>query len=113
MKNPSRRQAVPGFEQLSFLPAPEFNPVWPKSQTLPDRCLLMMLGGQSLTHREFLDAAGSWRLAAVVYTLRELGWPIESEEIPAPIADAAERYIARYYLDENVAKQCCGGVAHG
>ena len=110
MKNPSRRQAEPGFEQMTFLPAPEFNPIWPKQKTLPARCLSLMLAGRTLTHQDFIAAAGSWRLAAVVFTLRELGWPIEAHEIPAPTADCAGRYICEYYLNQKVVDQIFGGA---
>lgn len=110
MENPSRRQAEPGFKQMSFLPEPDFNPVWPTPNTLPARCLSLMLAGQSLTHQEFIDAAGSWRLAAVIFTLKGLGWPIESHEIPAPTIEAPSRYICRYYLNQKTIKEVFGGA---
>lgn len=111
MKNPESRQASTGFEQLSFLPEPDFNPVWPTPNTLPARCLSLMLAGQSLTHQEFIDAAGSWRLAAVIFTLKELGWPVESYEISAPTIDAPGRHICRYYLSQKAINQVFGGGA--
>ncbi len=111
MKNPESRQATSGFKQMSFLPEPDFNPIWPTPNTLPARCLSMMLAGQSLTHREFIDAFGSWRLAAVIFTLKELGWPIETVEIPAPLDDAPNRHICRYFLDQRAINEVFGGGA--
>ncbi len=110
MKNPERRQASSGFEQLSFLPEPDFNPVWPTPNTLPARCLSLLLAGHSLTHQDFIAVTGSWRLAAVIFTLKELGWPVLDYEIPAPTVEAPSRHISRYYLGQETVKQAFGGA---
>ncbi|HJV75182.1 MAG TPA: hypothetical protein VJ654_13235 [Noviherbaspirillum sp.] len=110
MKNPERRQASSGFEQLSFLLKPDFNPVWPTPNTLPARCLSLLLAGHALTHQDFIDITGSWRLAAVIFTLKGLDWPIESYEIPAPTIEAPSRHICRYYLSGETIKQAFGGA---
>ncbi|MGV8892351.1 MAG: hypothetical protein ACOH2K_05315 [Burkholderiaceae bacterium] len=110
MKNPDSRQASSGFEQLSFLPAPDFNPVWPSPNTLPARCLSLLLAGQSFIHPEFEAIAGSWRLSAVIFTLRGLGWPVESLDIPAPTAEAPSRTISRYYLPAEVIAEVFGSA---
>ena len=112
MKNPDSRQASSGIEQLSFLPPVDFNPVWPTPGTLPARCLSLMLAGQSLTHPDFFAASGSWRLAAVVFTLKGLGWPLESIEIPAPAIDSPSRFISRYFLSANTLSQVFGGASN-
>lgn len=109
MKNPNSRQAKSGFKQMSFLPEPDFNPVWPTPNTLPARCLSMMLAGYSLTHQDFIGITGSWRLAAAIYTLRELGWPIESTEIPSPLNDAPSRSIGRYSVSQETIEKTFGG----
>ncbi len=83
-------------EQLSFLPPAPLAPTWPARGTLADVALAWMLDGQRLTHPEFEHRTGSWRLAAVVFELRALGWPVESDPVPAPTADAPVRYVARY-----------------
>ena len=112
MKNPSRRQAEPGFEQMSFLPEPDFNPLWPTPNTLPAQCLSLFLDRQTLTHPQFEDITKSWRLSAVVFTLKGLGWPISSHDVPAPTKDAPDRQISRYYLSEKVINAVLGGAGH-
>lgn len=108
MKNSSSRQATPEFKQTSFLPDAEFNPVYPKSHTLPHRCLSMMLNGQSFTHPEFELITGSWRLSAVIFTLKGLGWPVDSHDIPAPSKDCPSRIISRYYLSDKTIADVLG-----
>ena len=85
-------------EQLTFLDPPAFCPTWPTRNTLGDRALKMFLDGKVFDHPDFLDGCGSWRLAAVVFQLRALGWPIETIEIPAPSAENPRRCIALYKL---------------
>ena len=85
-------------EQLTFLDPPPFCPTWPQRGTLADRALEMFLNGRKLDHPDFETATASWRLAAVVYELRESDWPIESMELPAPTEDNPNRFISLYYL---------------
>jgi hypothetical protein len=77
---------------------PEYSPVWPAVGTLADMALTILLGGQSLNHHDFFEASGSWRLAAVVYNLHLLGWPVLSDNIPDPTEMSPHRTIAIYYL---------------
>lgn len=88
--------AVP--EQLSFLPPPPFSPTWPTKGTLPDVALSMFLAGQMLDHSDFEANTQSWRLSAVVFQLKELGWPIESFSIPSPTDDNPSRVVSLYHL---------------
>lgn len=85
-------------EQLSFLPPPPFSPIWPTKGTLADRALGYFMDGTSMNHPEFEARTQSWRLGAVVFYLRTLGWPIETVEIPAPTPENPHRIIARYHL---------------
>lgn len=112
MKNPDRRRQAneSGSMQLSFLPEPDFNPAWPSPNTLSARCLSMMLAGQTLDHLDFIERTGSWRLAAVVFELRSLGWPIEADEIPAPTIDAPTRHICSYHLKAEAIRAVLGGA---
>ncbi len=111
MKNPERRrQADDSGSQLSFLPEPDFNPLWPSPNTLSARCLSMMLAGQKLDHLDFIERTGSWRLAAVVFELRSLGWPVEADETPAPTIDTPTRHICSYHLKAKVIKTVWGDV---
>ena len=41
---------------------------------------------------------GSWRLAAVVFQLRALGWPLDTIEVPSPSDEHPGRTIALYKL---------------
>jgi hypothetical protein len=110
MKNSSRDQAKTEFKQTSFLPDVEFNPIYPKSHTLLHRCLSMMLSGQTFTHPEFELIAGSWRLSAVIFTLKGLGWDIDSHDISAPSKDCPSRVISRYNLSDKTIADVLGGA---
>ncbi|MFO1279559.1 MAG: hypothetical protein U1F04_08280 [Burkholderiaceae bacterium] len=85
-------------EQLSFLPPPPFCPSWPTRGTLADRALGMFMDGRMIDHPDFENSTQSWRLGAVVFTLRALGWPIETIEIPSPTEQCPDRVIALYHL---------------
>ena len=92
-------------EQLSFIDPPPFCPAWPKRNSLADRALKMFLDGRVFDHPDFLEGCGSWRLAAVVFQLRSLGWPIDTLEIPAPSEEHPGRTIALYKLPAKYAAQ--------
>ena len=96
--------------QTSFLPEQEFNPIHPTGYTLPHRCLAMMLNGQSFTHPEFQLVTGSWRLSAVIFTLKGLGWPIASQDNAAPTKECPSRTISRYYLSAETIAKVFGGA---
>lgn len=91
--------SVQNPEQLSFLEPPSFAPQWPTRGTLADKALGMFMDGQVFDHPDFECRTQSWRLGAVVFTLRTLGWPIETIEIPSPTEDCPDRTIALYRLD--------------
>ena len=90
-------------EQLSFIDPPPFCPAWPNHNTLADRALKLFLDGHVFDHPDFLEGCGSWRLAAVVFHLRELGWPVETVEVPSPSEEHPGRKIALYKLPAKVA----------
>ena len=85
-------------EQLSFLPPPPFAPQWPTRGTLADRALKMFFDGRMIDHPDFENSTQSWRLDAVAFTVRTLGWPIETIEIPSPTEQTQDRVIALYHL---------------
>lgn len=102
-------------EQLSFLPPLPFYPTWPTKGTLADRALAMFMNGRMINHPDFESITQSWRLAAVVYQLRALGWPIESIEIPSPTVEAPDRAIALYHLPARIVTKALalnGGANH-
>jgi len=92
-------------EQLSFIDPPPFSPQWPTRGTLADKALGMFMDGRRIDHPDFEDATQSWRLGAVVFTLRTLGWPIETIEILSPTEDCPERVIALYHLPSKYVAQ--------
>ena len=92
-------------EQLSFLPPTPFSPSWPTRNTLADRALGMFMNGDMLDHPDFESSTQSWRLGAVVFTLRALGWPIETIEIPSPTDQCPDRVVALYRLDAKYTAQ--------
>ncbi len=59
----------------------------------------MLMNGQMINHPEFENSTQSWRLGAVIFTLRTLGWPIETIDIPSPTEETPDRMIALYRLD--------------
>jgi hypothetical protein len=92
-------------EQLTFLDPLPFCPTWPKRGSLEDRALEMFMSGRLLDHPDFEAETASWRLAAVVCDLRDLGWPIESIDIPSPTEECQNRFIALYRLPSKYAAQ--------
>ena len=100
-KAPTTLQASgAGGEQLSFLPPPLFCPTWPKKNTLADTALGMLMDGRMIDHPDFQDVTESWRLGAVIFSLRTLGWPIETIEVPSPTEQSPDRVIALYHLPQ-------------
>ena len=92
-------------EQLSFLPPEPFRPTWPPRGTLADKALGMFMDGAMLDHPDFENSTQSWRLGAVVFTLRTLGWPIETIEVPSQTDQCPDRVIALYRLDTKYTAQ--------
>lgn len=58
----------------------------------------MLMDGRMIDHPEFENSTRSWRLGAVIFTLRTLGWAIESIDVPSPTQDIPARIIAVYHL---------------
>lgn len=100
-------------EQLTFLDPPPFCHSWPKRNTLADRALKLFLDGRIFDHPDFIGGCGSWRLAAVVYQLRALGWPIETIQVPSPTEEVPGRSIALYKLPGRYAAKALAITAGG
>lgn len=113
MKTPDRRQADSGVvgEQLNLIDPPPFSPQLPPHSTLTAIALDVLLTGRTLTHPEFEDLTGSWRLGAYICELRELQWPVETHEIVSPSKDHPDRVIARYAMPQWVISEV--GGQHG
>lgn len=99
-------------EQLSFLPPAPFCPAWPTKHTLEDKALALLMAGRLLDHPEFEGDCGSWRLAAVVFNLRALGWPIDTIPTPSPTDKRPGRTVALYHLPAKYIAQALAEGAH-
>lgn len=98
-----RRQASNGSKQMSFLPEPDFNPKLPSKNTLTFKTLYLLLRGKKISHLDFQDETGSWRLAAYVDKLNKLGWPIETNNV-AHLSNIGpkKRQISQYFLSKKI-----------
>jgi hypothetical protein len=98
-KAPTRANESGAYgEQLSFLPPLPFCPTWPTRGTLTDKALGMLMDGRMIDHPDFECSTRSWRLGAVIFKLRTLGWPIETIDVPSPTEETPDRIIALYHL---------------
>ena len=104
MSSTLQQLALPGIEPVSI------TPTWPHRGTLAAKALDAMLVGQVLDHEAFMQQSGSWRLAAVICTLRALGWPVQSRPIATANAENEQRTIALYSLS---AKDLAEAFANG
>lgn len=98
-KTPNRCEQSEVFEQLSFLPPVTFCPTYPAPGTLSARALDELLARRHLNHAGFYEQTGSWRLAAYIRRLVELGWPLRSSSESSPSSHKRSRTVARYSLD--------------
>lgn len=73
-------------------------PTLPNRGTLADELLGVLLAGERVEQPEWLTRTRSWRLAATVGQLGDMGWPVQALLIPAPNKRNERRKIARYYL---------------
>jgi len=105
MKNPESRQASSGSIQYSFLPEPEFNPIFPSPQSLAYTALSRMLQGERLTQPRF--GLNCWRLAAYIKDLDYLNWPIEKADVPCPAGFGSGRPIREYWLSNETIQKAC------
>ena len=81
---------------------------------MADRALGMLMDGRLIDHPDFQDVTQSWRLGAVIFTLRASGVPVETIEIPGPTEHSPDRISALYRLDWKYTAQALamnGGAA--
>ena len=84
--------------------------------TLADKALGMMMDGRMIDHPDFENTTQSWRLGAVIFSLRTLGWPIETIDVPSPTVTMPSRTIALYHLPAKfiaMALALSSGGCHG
>lgn len=90
--------AVHAPGQMALFEPAAIAPTWPSPGTLAESALALLLDGRELDHPTFEAVTGSWRLAAVVFELRALGWPVQSHDEPRASVDGKRRNVARYSL---------------
>ncbi len=75
-------------------------PAYPKVHTLSSRALSLLLQGNAITHREFWQRTGTYRLAALIFELREKGWEIRDAKETVSTSDPTKRraHVKRYFL---------------
>lgn len=74
---------------------------YPNGDTMPARVLARLLQGEALTHRDFLLAAGTYRLSSPICDLRNKhGWNIQDWREVVPTSDPTKRAakVKRYHL---------------
>jgi hypothetical protein len=94
-KTPNRANSTGAFEQLSFLPTPEFCPILPTAGTQAAQGLEDLSNGD-LTQLDWIppNSFKGWRLAAVIKELDYLGWQPQSVSVYV----GRKRPIKRYSL---------------
>lgn len=95
-------------EQIEMFEQPPFNPIFPSPASETGQVLTRLLRGESFSQSDLLHESygqGSWRLAARIKELRDLGWPVMS--IPT-----GHDKVVRYGLPRWVLSQLAV-VCHG
>lgn len=100
---PERRNPAggPGFEgQHALADAPASYRRRPADGTVRAAILAELEAGRTLTSLEAWRRFGTSRLAADVFELRRMGWPIVAEWIDVEARDGRTARVARYRLVE-------------
>ena len=71
---------------------------WPRRGSKRLAMLRMLLGGGAVTHLKVLDKARTYRAAAVVHALKNLGFPIVTDLRPIEGADGRPVRVAFYFI---------------
>ena len=92
-------KAIRADQQAELFDTYEFSPRMPNPSSKEGEALQILLTGEALTQPKFLKLTKSWRLSAVIHTLKtKYGWAIESHNIPAPNIENPNRYISKYLV---------------
>lgn len=98
---PQRRNPAggPGFEgQHALVGAPASYRKRPAAGTARADVLAALESGERLTSLEAWQRFGTSRLAADVFELRRMGWPVVSEETPVRCREGRSARIATYRM---------------
>ncbi|HEX7342162.1 MAG TPA: helix-turn-helix domain-containing protein [Rhodanobacteraceae bacterium] len=71
---------------------------YPREGTVAADVLAALRAGQLITSLDAWRDFGTSRLAAIVFDLRRMGWPIVAETIAVPNRHGQRSKIARYHL---------------
>lgn len=90
----SRKAQTTGGGLQSHCSAPRH----PRNGTARAAILEALQRGESLTSLEAWQRFGASRLAADMFELRSMGWPIHAENIAVPARSGRMAHVARYRL---------------
>ena len=74
-------------------------PVWPRPGTAQEMLLEILLRDGRTTIDDFLQATGSHEERKYISDLRDLAWPIETYNLPAPTPALPRRVIGLYVIN--------------
>lgn len=98
------RQSQPGGAGLeaehALDDAPQSYRSRPREGTIRGRVLSALEAGERLTSLEAWQRFGTSRLAADVYELKRMGWPVMADEVEVANRDGRPTHVARYRLAE-------------
>lgn len=99
-RNPAGGPGFGGQHELALVDAPASYPKRPAAGTVRADVLAALEAGESLTSLEAWQRFGTSRLAADVFELRRMGWPIQSEEIRVASRGGRPTRVACYRIAE-------------
>jgi hypothetical protein len=100
-----RNPAVPGSEAVHGLGVPEQSyRIRPRQGTASAEVLNALLQGRTLTSLDAWHEFGTSRLAAVVFHLKGMGWPILSIDTPVKCRKGRATHVATYSIDANAVR---------
>ena len=73
-------------------------PRWPKPGTARAYVLGALQAGYALTAQDAYRECGAMRLAAIVYALRRMGWPIVAVDTTVPCREGRSARVSRYSI---------------
>ncbi|HET8553309.1 MAG TPA: helix-turn-helix domain-containing protein [Rhodanobacteraceae bacterium] len=97
-QNPPCRAGSENADLMGRLPRHSSSRQYPRKGTARADVLDALRAGQRLTGMEAWRDFGTSRLAADVFELRRMGWPIVAETITVPARHGQRSKIARYHL---------------
>lgn len=97
-QNPPCRAGSESADMMGRLQSHSSAHQYPRKGTARAEVLAALQRGQRLTSLDAWRDFGTSRLAAVVFELRRMGWPIIAENITVPARHGQHSQVARYRL---------------